>query len=210
MQRTFISLQAQDELSIPENTMQIQKRFLWQRLLIWAFQHLQILEQVKGMNNGIRFIFTRCRVRVQLILSKKLFCPSPLAAHIFNFSNRAVLYRMFVLFLILHQAPLKSTAGCARVPNRFSCVQIFATQWTIAQQAPLAPGFPRQEYWSGLTFPCAEDLPDPEIEPVSLTQALASGDSLPLALPGKPSRGLGYSLFIYLSFHNHSWSLKPN
>ena len=24
--------------------------------------------------------------------------------------------------------------------------------------------FPRQEYWSGLTFPSPEDLPDPEIQ----------------------------------------------
>ena len=29
-------------------------------------------------------------------------------------------------------------------------------------------GFPGQEYWSGLAFPSAEDLPDPGIRPVSL------------------------------------------
>ena len=29
----------------------------------------------------------------------------------------------------------------------------FATPWTIAHQAPLSIGFPRQEYWSGLPFP---------------------------------------------------------
>ena len=34
-------------------------------------------------------------------------------------------------------------------------------------QAPLSRGFPRQEYWSGLTFPSPGDLPDPGIEPVS-------------------------------------------
>ena len=34
-------------------------------------------------------------------------------------------------------------------------------------------GFPRQEYWSGLPFPCPGDLPDPGIEPVS--RALAVG-----------------------------------
>ena len=28
----------------------------------------------------------------------------------------------------------------------------FATPWTIAHQAPLSMGFPRQEYWSGLHF----------------------------------------------------------
>ena len=27
------------------------------------------------------------------------------------------------------------------------------TLWTVALQAPLSVGFPRQEYWSGLPFP---------------------------------------------------------
>ena len=29
-------------------------------------------------------------------------------------------------------------------------VQVFATLWTVACQAPLSMGFSRQEYWSGL------------------------------------------------------------
>ena len=29
----------------------------------------------------------------------------------------------------------------------------FVTTWTVAPQAPLSMGFPRQEYWSGLPFP---------------------------------------------------------
>ena len=34
-----------------------------------------------------------------------------------------------------------------------SCVQLFATLWSIAHQAPLSMGFSRQEYWTGLPFP---------------------------------------------------------
>ena len=34
-----------------------------------------------------------------------------------------------------------------------SRVQLFATSWTVAYQAPLSMGFSRQEYWSGLPFP---------------------------------------------------------
>ena len=34
-----------------------------------------------------------------------------------------------------------------------SRVQLFATPWTVAHQAPLSMGFSRQEYWSGLPFP---------------------------------------------------------
>ena len=57
-----------------------------------------------------------------------------------------------------------------------SCVQLFATLWTVARQAPLSMGFPRQENWNGLPFPPPGDLPDPGIEPVSLmSPALAGG-----------------------------------
>ena len=48
-----------------------------------------------------------------------------------------------------------------------SCVWLFATLWTVARQAPLFLGFPRQEYWSGVPFPSPGDLPDPGIEPTS-------------------------------------------
>ena len=48
-----------------------------------------------------------------------------------------------------------------------SCVQLFATPWTVAHQSPPSMGFSRQEYWSGLPFPSPEDLPNPGIEPRS-------------------------------------------
>ena len=48
-----------------------------------------------------------------------------------------------------------------------SHVQLFATPWTVAQQAPPSMGFSKQEYWSGLPLPSPEDLPDPGIEPRS-------------------------------------------
>ena len=46
-----------------------------------------------------------------------------------------------------------------------SHVQLFATPWTVAYQAPPSMGFSRQEYWSGLLFPSPGDLTDPGIEP---------------------------------------------
>ena len=46
------------------------------------------------------------------------------------------------------------------------CV-LFATPYTVAYQAPLSMGFPRQEYWSGLPFPSSGDLTDPGIKPKS-------------------------------------------
>ena len=60
--------------------------------------------------------------------------------------------------------------------NHFSRVQLFLTLWTVALQASLSMGFSRQEYWSGLPFSVPGDLPDPGIEPMSLTfPALAGG-----------------------------------
>ena len=47
-----------------------------------------------------------------------------------------------------------------------SCLTL-ATSWTVALQAPLSMGFPRQEYWSGLPSPSPGDPPDPGIEPES-------------------------------------------
>ena len=41
----------------------------------------------------------------------------------------------------------------------------------VARQAPLSIGFSRQEYWSGLPCSPPGDLPDPEMEPGSLTLA---------------------------------------
>ena len=34
-----------------------------------------------------------------------------------------------------------------------SRVQLLVAPWTVAHQAPLSMGFPRQEYWSGLPLP---------------------------------------------------------
>ena len=41
------------------------------------------------------------------------------------------------------------------------------TPWTVARQAPLSMGFPRQEYWSGLPFPSPGDLLNTGTEPKS-------------------------------------------
>ena len=54
-------------------------------------------------------------------------------------------------------------------------VQLFATPWTIAHQAPLSMGFPRQEYRGGLPFPSPSNLPILGIEPISLASPALTG-----------------------------------
>ena len=68
----------------------------------------------------------------------------------------------------------------------FSCVQLFATHWIIAHQSPLSMGFSRQEYQRGLPCPPPGDLPDPEIEPLSLMSPELAGGFFPAVPPGKP------------------------
>ena len=41
----------------------------------------------------------------------------------------------------------------------FSCVQLFATPWIIAHQAPLSVGFPGQEHWGRLPLPSPGHIP---------------------------------------------------
>ena len=61
------------------------------------------------------------------------------------------------------------------VQSHFSCVQLFATLWTVARKSPLSMGFSRQEYWSGLWCPPPGDLPDPGLEPGSLRSPTLGG-----------------------------------
>ena len=63
-------------------------------------------------------------------------------------------------------------------------LQLSATPWTVARQAPLSMGLPRQGYWGGLPFPSLGDLPDPGIEPGS---PALQADASPSEPPGKPT-----------------------
>ena len=68
----------------------------------------------------------------------------------------------------------------------FSHVPRFVTPWTVACQASLSMGFPRQEYWSGLPFPLPGDLPDSGCHLGLLCLLHWQADSLPLYDPESP------------------------
>ena len=61
----------------------------------------------------------------------------------------------------------------------------FVTPWTVACQAPLSMGFPRQEYCSGLPFPSPGDLSDPGIEPAAPVSPALAGRFFTTELPEK-------------------------
>ena len=66
-----------------------------------------------------------------------------------------------------------STRTC--VLSCFGCIQLSATLWTVALQAPLSMGFSRQVYWNGCHAPPPGDLPNPGIKPVVLTSPALAG-----------------------------------
>jgi len=63
-----------------------------------------------------------------------------------------------ILILILNLSYIRC---CACLLSCFSRVQLVATPWNVAQQAPLSMGFSRQEYSSGLLCPLPGELPNP-------------------------------------------------
>ena len=62
------------------------------------------------------------------------------------------------------------------MPRHFSHVQLFRTPWTVAHQAPLFMGLPKEKYWSGLPCPPPGDLPNPGVKLLSLATPALAGE----------------------------------
>ena len=88
-----------------------------------------------------------------------------------------------------------------------SRVQLFATPWTVAYQAPPSMRFSRQEHWSGLPFPSPGDLPYPGIEPWS---PALQADTLTSQPPGKPNKVhlVKAMVFPVVMYGCESWTIK--
>ena len=86
-------------------------------------------------------------------------------------------------------------------------VRLFATLWTVAGQAPLSMGFPRQEYWTGLPFPPLGDLPNPGIEPASSASPALAGGFFTTEPPGKSHSWFWPNMMQKLlpTFHFKEW-----
>ena len=64
------------------------------------------------------------------------------------------------------------TCMSIRIKEKYKMVAVLSqislrSPGTVARQAPVSMGFPRQEYRTGLPCPFPEDLPNPGIEPPS-------------------------------------------
>ena len=69
------------------------------------------------------------------------------------------------------------------------CVQLFATPWTIAHQAPLSMGYLNKNTGVGCHFLLQGDLSDPGIEPMSPASPALAGKFFTFEPPGKPQLG---------------------
>ena len=70
-------------------------------------------------------------------------CPSKL---FFRKEQGAVGENLFLEVFYVDSVARITPTQCLCVLSRFSHVRLFATLWTVAQQAPLSVGFSRQEY----------------------------------------------------------------
>ena len=70
--------------------------------------------------------------------------------------------------------------------SHFSRVQLCATPWTAAHQAPPSLGFSMQEHWSGLPFPS----PVCESERVVAQSCPTLSDPMDCSLPGSSVHGI--------------------
>ena len=68
-------------------------------------------------------------------------------------------------------------------------------------QAPLSMGFPRQEYWNGLSFPSPGDLPDAGIEPATFVAPALAGGFFPIS-------ATSFLLVCHFSPITPSWTTK--
>ena len=111
--------------------------------------------------------------------SPKLILISSLHVYLFLGTQPCSALSKLQMFLTLTISLIILLPVCRCVLNHFNHVQLFATLWTIACQAPLSMRFSRQEHWSGLPCPPPEDLPYPGTESASLispaSPALAGG-----------------------------------
>ena len=86
---------------------------------------------------------------VNLQLGNLHLCPLPGRARVVGAKRQKAVCVVYVLLF-----------RCTVVPG-------FASPWTVAHQDPLSTGFPRQEYWTALSFPSPWNLLNPGIKPGS-------------------------------------------
>ena len=98
---------------------------------------------------------------------------------------------------------ISQSPSCNLLLLLFCCQVVssyFSTPWTIVHQAPLSMRFPRQEYWTGLSFPSPGDLPNPGMEPE------LAGRFFTTEPPGKPP--IAIRVYQLVPDNNHTQKIQ--
>ena len=90
---------------------------------------------------------------------------------------------------------------CVYAQSPQSCPALCNMLWTIAYQATLSMGFPRQEYLSGLPCRPPGDLSDPGIKPASPVAPVLAGKFFSTETQGKPIVASKYLQMFHPDFH---------
>ena len=93
--------------------------------------------------------------------------------------------------------------GHACALSHFGRIRLFATPWIVAHQAPPSMRFSRKEYWSRLPCRPPGDLPDPGIEPESLTSPVLASKFFTTSTEG-------FSWVLFHNGHSHDHLLESS
>ena len=89
-------------------------------------------------------------------------------------------------------------------------IQLFSTPWRVAHQSPLSKGLFSQEFWRGFPFPPPGELPNPGVEPLSLSLLCCRWIPYHWA-PGEPAYvGITYPKNIFLRTNKCSYAKESH
>ena len=94
---------------------------------------------------------------------------------------------------------------CAKLLQ--SCPTLSDPMVTVTCQASVSMGFSRQEYWSGLPLPPLEGLPNPGIEPLSLTSPELVGKFFSTSATCGKGKPLHFIFTKHLHIYYLTWAV---
>ena len=136
---------------------------LWVRRLGWVWDKTPVLLETGTLGPSL--------LRTQMLPAEKCTYPQSFTPGDQNYPDRQNFWGREEEHIERHLGKsssfINSVCVCVCKHTSACVLSHVAILWTMVLQAPLFIGFPRQEYWSGLTFPSPGSLPSPGIEPAS-------------------------------------------
>ena len=121
---------------------------IWEFVIILFSLHLTIFKTLQNKKNIWK---SPGNYQDHFHLKKKNISHHPCVSKLFNGTGVGI--------------SMPQATDVLKVNVAHSCLTLSNPHRTVARQALLSRGLPRQEYWSGFQFPSPGELPDPGIEP---------------------------------------------